>query len=149
MESNKIPCDDPLVSMGLYVTSAISMVNYFSTTERENNLSNKLILKAQVRLSRGLPRQHWQRIHLPRQEPQETWVQFPRGGNGNPLQYSCWDNPMDRGAWQAFPGQQKSQMLLSTQSICKTDSLCCTVEPNTILQISYNKEKEKFHKDTK
>ena len=20
--------------------------------------------------------------------------------NGNPLQYSCWDNPMDRGAWQ-------------------------------------------------
>ena len=25
----------------------------------------------------------------------------PGGGNGNPLQYSCWDNPMDRGAWQA------------------------------------------------
>ena len=22
----------------------------------------------------------------------------PGGGNGNPLQYSCWDNPMDRGA---------------------------------------------------
>ena len=22
-------------------------------------------------------------------------------GNGNPLQYSCLDNPMDRGAWQA------------------------------------------------
>ena len=20
----------------------------------------------------------------------------PRGGNGNPLQYSCWENPMDR-----------------------------------------------------
>ena len=26
---------------------------------------------------------------------------FPGGGNGNPLQYSCWENPMDRGAWQA------------------------------------------------
>ena len=25
----------------------------------------------------------------------------PRGGNGHPLQYSCQDNPMDRGAWQA------------------------------------------------
>ena len=25
----------------------------------------------------------------------------PGGGNGNPLQYSCWENPMDRGAWQA------------------------------------------------
>ena len=22
-------------------------------------------------------------------------------GNGNPFQYSCWENPMDRGAWQA------------------------------------------------
>ena len=22
-------------------------------------------------------------------------------GNGNPLQYSCWENPMDRGAWRA------------------------------------------------
>ena len=24
-----------------------------------------------------------------------------REGNGNPLQYSCVENPMDRGAWQA------------------------------------------------
>ena len=23
-----------------------------------------------------------------------------RGGHGNPLQYSCLENPMDRGAWQ-------------------------------------------------
>ena len=23
----------------------------------------------------------------------------PLGGNGNPLQYSCLENPMDRGAW--------------------------------------------------
>ena len=26
---------------------------------------------------------------------------FPEEGNGNPLQYSCLGNPMDRGAWQA------------------------------------------------
>ena len=25
-----------------------------------------------------------------------------REGNGNPLQYSCLGNPMDRGAWQAI-----------------------------------------------
>ena len=25
----------------------------------------------------------------------------PEEGNGNPLQYSCLENPMDRGAWQA------------------------------------------------
>ena len=24
----------------------------------------------------------------------------PGEGNGNPLQYSCLENPMDRGAWQ-------------------------------------------------
>ena len=23
----------------------------------------------------------------------------PGGGNGDPLQYPCWDNPMDGGAW--------------------------------------------------
>ena len=26
---------------------------------------------------------------------------FPEKGNGNPLQYSCLENPMGRGAWQA------------------------------------------------
>ena len=37
---------------------------------------------------------------------QETQVQSlsgrsPGEGNGNPLQYSCLENPMDRGAWRA------------------------------------------------
>ena len=26
---------------------------------------------------------------------------FPGGGHGNPLQYSCLENLMDRGAWRA------------------------------------------------
>ena len=26
---------------------------------------------------------------------------FPGGGHGNPLPYSCLENPMDRGAWRA------------------------------------------------
>ena len=26
----------------------------------------------------------------------------PGVGNGNPLQYSCLENPMDRGTWQAI-----------------------------------------------
>ena len=25
----------------------------------------------------------------------------PGEGHGNPLQYSCWENPMDRGTWWA------------------------------------------------
>ena len=37
----------------------------------------------------------------------DTWVRSlgqedsPREGNGNPLQYSCLENPMDGGAWRA------------------------------------------------
>ena len=38
----------------------------------------------------------------------------PEGGNGNPLQYSCLRNPMDRGSWQAaFHGVAKSRTQLS------------------------------------
>ena len=29
------------------------------------------------------------------------WGRSPGEGNGNPLQYSCLENPTDRGAWQA------------------------------------------------
>ena len=30
----------------------------------------------------------------------DPWVgRFPGEGKGNPLQYSCLENPMDRGAW--------------------------------------------------
>ena len=35
-----------------------------------------------------------------------------REGNGTPLQYSCLENPMDRGAWwAAVHGVAKSQIL--------------------------------------
>ena len=35
---------------------------------------------------------------------------FPGGGNGNPFQFSCQENPMNRGAWQAkVHGVSKSQ----------------------------------------
>ena len=39
----------------------------------------------------------------------------PGEGTGNPLQYSCLEKPMDRGAWQAIVhGVAKSQTQLST-----------------------------------
>ena len=41
----------------------------------------------------------------------------PGEGNGNPLQYSCLDNPMDRGAWRATVlGIAKSQTRLKQLS---------------------------------
>ena len=42
----------------------------------------------------------------------------PGGGNGNPLQYSCLGNPMDRGAWgvATVHGVAKSPTWLSTHT---------------------------------
>ena len=42
------------------------------------------------------------------------WGRSSGGGNGTPLQYSCLENPTDRGAWQAtVHGAAKSQTQLS------------------------------------
>ena len=45
---------------------------------------------------------------------------FPGGGNGNPLQYSCLENPMDRGAWQTsskgLKESDKTERLTHTHS---------------------------------
>ena len=30
-----------------------------------------------------------------------VWGRSPGGGHGNPLQYSCLENPMDTGPWRA------------------------------------------------
>ena len=43
--------------------------------------------------------------------PGSGW--FPAGGNGHPLQSSCPENPMDRGAWRGFrpPGSHRRRPL--------------------------------------
>ena len=42
-----------------------------------------------------------------------TLCYFNVEGNGNPLQYSCLENPMGGGAWWAVHGVAKSQTQLS------------------------------------
>ena len=50
----------------------------------------------------------------------------PGEGNGNPLQYSCLENPMDRGTWWAMVhGVAKSQMQLSTHTHTHKDYIFC------------------------
>ena len=51
----------------------------------------------------------------------------PGGGNGNPLQYSCLENSMDRGAWRATVhgvtftlGALVAQMLKNLPAMQKT-----------------------------
>ena len=44
------------------------------------------------------------------------WGRSPREGNGNPLQYSCLENSLDRGLWRAtVHGVAKSQYELYSQ----------------------------------
>ena len=42
----------------------------------------------------------------------------PRGGNGNPLQDSCLENPMDIGAWQAAAAPAAAKLLQSCPTLC-------------------------------
>jgi len=50
----------------------------------------------------------------------------PGEGNDYPLQYSCLDSSIDRGAWQA-----------TVHGICRTESLHCSPETTTTLLIIY------------
>ena len=52
---------------------------------------------------------------------QETWDQFlgredsPGGGNGNPLQDSCLENPMDRGSLAGCSPQGHKELVMTQQ----------------------------------
>ena len=60
-----------------------------------------------------------QEIQMTRVWPESE--RSPGGGNRNPLQYSCLDNPMNRGAWWATVHQvTKSQTRLSTHACTAT-----------------------------
>ena len=61
----------------------------------------------------------------------------PGEGNGNPLQYSCLGNPMDRGAWWAtVHGVARSRTRLKQLSTCARSTaglqccvhFCCTAK---------------------
>ena len=45
---------------------------------------------------------HWCRSHSGDTGSTPGSGRSPGEGNGYPLRYSCWDNPMDRGAWWAY-----------------------------------------------
>ena len=61
-----------------------------------------------VEVDGGLPRWRWWWKNLPANagDTRDSGLipgsgRSPGGGHGNPLQYSCLENPVDRGAWQA------------------------------------------------
>ena len=50
---------------------------------------------------KNLPAMQENRRHGQVQLPSLGWEDPPGGGHGNPFQYSCLENPEDRGFWQA------------------------------------------------
>ena len=42
------------------------------------------------------------------------------GGNGNPLQYSCLGNPVDRGAWRATVHRTEKELDMNLNHMFKT-----------------------------
>ena len=51
----------------------------------------------------------------------QPWVRrSPGGGHGNPLQYSCLENPMDRGAWWATVHRVSKSQTWSLQHKCSS-----------------------------
>ena len=60
----------------------------------------------------------------------------PGEGNGNPLQYSCLENPINRGAWWAT-------VLGVTKNATRTERLTHTQEVSEVFQAE-----GRFHKDS-
>ena len=53
----------------------------------------------------------------------------PGGGNGNSLQYSCLENPMDRWVWRAtVSGVAKSQMCLNDWAQAQSTVMCVSTQ---------------------
>ena len=54
------------------------------------------------------------------------WRRSPGGGNGNPLQYSCLGNSMDRGAWRAIL-HRVAKELITTYGVNNNNMNVCLV----------------------
>ena len=51
----------------------------------------------------------------------------PGEGNGNPLQYSCLKNPMDRGAWWSLDNPRGHKESDTTEQLTLPDTLCAYI----------------------
>ena len=75
----------------------------------------------------------WAAFH--RVTPSQTWLKrlsmhaCTGEGNGNPLQYSCLDNPRDRAWWAAIYGVTQSQTWLKWLSSSSSFILSAVISP--------------------
>ena len=87
-----------------------------------------VVLPYSTSVSSGLP---WWLSHKKPIVGFDPWIgKIPGKGNGNTLQYSCQENPMDRGAWWAIVHgiTKESDMLLLLLSRFSRVRVCATPE---------------------
>ena len=68
-------------------------------------------------------RHHWWRCERHRFDP--GLERSPGVGKGNPLQYSCPENSMDRGAWRATESRTQLSNWTYTHCAKQGGSICC------------------------
>ena len=78
-------CLEPLIPLFRSMSSPSENVSFISST-----------CSTPRHVSAFLPVISWSK---PPQFPGYQWLPNCGGGNGNPLHYSCLENPMDRGVW--------------------------------------------------
>ena len=66
----------------------------------------------------------------------------PEGGHDNPLQYSCLENPMDRGAWQATVHRVAQSLTEATWHACVPAELSVPLSRSNRGSTRSNKGKE-------
>ena len=100
--------------MSLRICTYLYLYNYFKgpfnvITKKRERAANQTMLQASLvaQVVKNFPAM-WETGSILESR------RFPGEGNGNPFQYSCLENSMDRGAWQAtVHGLEKSRTRLS------------------------------------
>ena len=120
----------PLIYFCLVITKIIQMVNILRL-----ECTSRASLVAQI--VKNLP------------AVQETWVQSlmgrsPGGGHGNPHQYFCLENAMDRGAWEAAVyGVTKSWTRLNDSAHTHASLNC--FDQNSLCKVAPGYQKERVN----
>ena len=97
------------------MSTGIVALGIATTKTLVRTLENKLDFSCQLYLVRGFPDGLVVK-NLPANAGDSSYIPWsgrsPGEGNGNPLQYSCLENPMDSGAWQVKSpwGRKESDM---------------------------------------
>ena len=83
------------------ITKSLTRMNDFHTHFARKEEVLLFFLLGSTIPGAGLPQKNPSAMQATMEMLLWSWGRYPGKGNGNPLQYSCLGNPIDRGAWWA------------------------------------------------